>query len=233
MKQLYVLAEGQAEEGFINRILLPHLLHFSLYVQPIVLTTRRDRLAGRVYRGGVRLYTQIETDIRNLMHRCSIGQVWLTTMLDLYALPDDFPGRANLTTPDPYLRVKTLEQELSNAWGNHPCLLPYIQLHEFEALLLSDVDKFDWEFIEDKDAEGITKLKQIVANFASPEEINEGESTAPSKRIIECLPRYAKRKASSGPPIAEKIGLETMRHKCPHFNAWIERLEELTQPSTE
>lgn len=30
--------------------------------------------------------------------------------------------------------------------------------------------------------------------------------------------------------MAQKIGLETIRQKCPHFNQWIERLENLSQP---
>ena len=41
------------------------------------------------------------------------------------------------------------------------------------------------------------------------------------------LPEYDK--ASSGILVAEKIGLQTMKTKCSHFRAWVERLEGLAK----
>lgn len=101
----------------------------------------------------------------------------------------------------------------------------YIHLHEFEALLLSDARQFEWQFIEDDRA--IMRLVELASQIDSPELIDDGEAPAPSKRIIQEVPEYGYRKATAGPVIAGKIGLQTMRDRCPHFAEWVARLEAL------
>lgn len=59
--------------------------------------------------------------------------------------------------------------------------------------------------------------------------IDDGRTTAPSKRIIQKIPIYQGAKTSAAPLIAEKIGLTKIREKCPHFDEWMTRLEGLTQ----
>jgi hypothetical protein len=120
--------------------------------------------------------------------------------------------------------VAFLEEALGKDF-DHPRFVPYIQLHEFEALLLADPSKFDWEFIEHDAA--IRRLQALAASVATPELIDDGEHTAPSKRIIAEIPEYAGRKASAGPLIASKIGLPVLRQKCPHFDDWLRRIETL------
>ena len=71
----------------------------------------------------------------------------------------------------------------------------------------------------------INELKKIVDNFSSPEEINDGENTHPSARIKSVINRY--KKVVDGTIIAQKIGLENIRDKCPHFNQWLKQLEQL------
>ena len=58
-----------------------------------------------------------------------------------------------------------------------------------------------------------------------PELINDGQDTAPSKRILKKIPEYDK--ATAGVRIVGRIGLPTLRAKCPHFNEWLYQLEEL------
>ncbi len=98
---------------------------------------------------------------------------------------------------------------------------PYIQMHEFEALLFSDpkVLAEGLELADDR------PIRHITAQFQSPEEINDSQHTAPSKRIPELKPRYGK--VTDGGRISQKIGLEAMRAQCPHFNEWIAKLETL------
>ena len=67
----------------------------------------------------------------------------------------------------------------------------------------------------------------MASAFNSPELIDDGPDTAPSKRIIAEIPEYAKRKSSAGPIVAERIGLPALRAKCEHFGGWIDRLETL------
>ena len=104
--------------------------------------------------------------------------------------------------------------------------IPYIQLHEFEALLLSDPAKFDVHFLND--STGIRNLAQLVSEYGSPELIDMGAETSPSKRIIKEIPRYEKQKPLAGPRVAEAIGLPTLRAKCRHFAKWLDELESLT-----
>ena len=67
-------------------------------------------------------------------------------MFDLYALPVDFPGFEDAArTNQPYQRVQTLEDALGMDIAD-PRFVPYIQLHEFEALLLSDPSMLDSQF---------------------------------------------------------------------------------------
>jgi hypothetical protein len=70
-------------------------------------------------------------------------------------------------------------------------------------------------------------LVKIASQYDSPEQINEKPESAPSKRIIAKIPKYGERKAFVGPSVVAKIGLSRLRERCPHFHAWITKLEEL------
>ena len=230
MKRLKLLVEGQTEHEFVKLLLLPHFYSLNLQIETVILVTSTSRTTGGQLRGGVSKYEKIRGNLNPLLHECRVPDVWASTFFDLYALPDDFPGKRDAPTNNAYTRIKHIEDAFSQDWQTHPngrCLLPYIQLHEIEALLLCDVAKFDSEFIETDEATGIRKLKDEVSPFASPEEINEGPNTSPSKRIIRHLPDYDYRKRSAAANIADKIGLSKMRDACPHFHEWITRLEAL------
>ena len=95
-------------------------------------------------------------------------------------------------------------------------------LHEFEALLFVDPNKFK-EWVDDESI--IDSLHQIKASYSSPEEINNSPQTAPSKRILGLIPDY--NKVIQGTIIAMEIGLDEMRRQCLHFNHWLDRLENL------
>jgi hypothetical protein len=77
--------------------------------------------------------------------------------------------------------------------------------------------------------QAIAQLRHEVASFNCPEDINEGETTAPSKRLIHHLPRYETLKVRVGAAAADAIGLPTLREKCPHFGRWLTRLEKLKE----
>jgi hypothetical protein len=146
-------------------------------------------------------------------------------MIDLYGLPDDFPGvAAARSQADPYRRVELLEKSL-NEDIEDPRFLPYVQLHEFEAILLAKPQVFDTYY--DKFLREIEKLVDLAKSVDSPERINDGENTAPSKRIAALIPDYARAKPTAGPILAAAIGLPAIREKCPHFDAWLRRLEDL------
>ena len=70
-------------------------------------------------------------------------------------------------------------------------------------------------------------MTRSVSAFDSPEMIDDGPHTAPSKRIIEFFPRYAGDKSTAGVQAAVRIGLPNIRSRCLHFDRWVERLERL------
>lgn len=87
-----------------------------------------------------------------------------------------------------YDKVDYLEKAMATEI-NSERFIPYIQLHEFEALLFADIGKLKLFYLEGKDRE-IERLKAVASSFDSPELINEGSETAPSKQIIREIPEY-------------------------------------------
>ena len=145
-------------------------------------------------------------------------------MFDFYGLPADFPGREQINFPrfsnglDKVLHLEAaLQADL--AFEN---FIPNIVLHEFEAILFSDVQMFD---VVQSRPGLIRRMEAIRASVASPEDINELPDTAPSKRILQIFDNY--QKPLHGTEISLKIGLNQICQQCPHFASWLEKLEAL------
>jgi hypothetical protein len=181
---------------------------------------------GKVHRGGGRKYIPMKNDILRFLAQEKGGDVFFTTMIDLYAIPAEFPGlaEAEKLRQMPDKRVDALEQTFATDIGDIR-FVPYIQLHEYEAYLFSDPTWFAYFY--DHHEKQIAALKAIADAHATPELIDDGAQSAPSKRIIGELPDYEDAKTAVGPQVAELIGLELIRKKCPHFAAWLSRLESL------
>jgi hypothetical protein len=100
--------------------------------------------------------------------------------------------------------------------------LPFVVMHEFEALLFSDCEGF---------ARGIARpelaasLQRERDQFADPEEIDDSPISAPSKRVARLMRSY--QKPLHGPLAALEIGLPRIRAACPHFARWLSGLEAL------
>ena len=220
MARLYIFAEGRTEQTFANRVLKPHLANFGVYMQNSVVIAHA-RKKGKVHRGGGRNFIAMQNDINRLLKQESGRDVFFTTMVDLYALHANFPGteEAEKLRHVPYERVEALERSWFDETGDRR-FIPFIQLHEFEAYLFVDVSQFAF-FYDNADSQ----ISALQRDASSPELIDDGQHTAPSKRIIAQFPNYSKE--TDGPQMAELIGLENIRSKCPHFNAWLERLEKL------
>jgi hypothetical protein len=105
--------------------------------------------------------------------------------------------------------------------------VPYVQVHEFEALLFSDTSIAAHELVANPGGPmNLARLLKAVLDAAGqPEAINDNWNTCPSKRIIGLAPGY--RKPFHGPMAAARIGLDKMRRACPHFGQWVTRLENL------
>ena len=66
------------------------------------------------------------------------------------------------------------------------------------------------------------ELKQTAATFDNPEVINNSRETSPSHRLERIVRGYDK--VVYGNYLAESIGLNKIRERCPRFNHWIESL---------
>lgn len=222
MIRLHITAEGQTEQAFAKTVLAPHLAKFNVFVYTRCVLTSKDKRAAKEYRGGLLSYEKAKKDVHNWLKEDKSPECRFTTMFDLYALPPDFPGAMQAKAQvDRYKRVETLEAAMKQDI-NDPRFIPYIQLHEFEALILADPQQLDWEYLEHD--RPINNLRSMV-NGQNPELINDGPTTAPSKRILAEIPEYDK--VTAGVSVAGRIGLQTLRHKCRHFNEWLTGLEQL------
>ena len=218
--RLYITVEGQAEKAFADQALAPHLANYNIEVKPRVVVTNRK--LGK--RGGILDFAKIEGDLTRLMSQDRHPEARFTTMIDFYALPPEFPGWTEARKKTlPGERVAELEASLFRRFGDDR-FHPYIQLHEFEALLYCDLNELKCRIAHAE--RGIESLRSEVAHL-EPEEINEGATTAPSKRIIRHVPVYERSKVRVGAAAASAIGLPALRAKCPHFNEWLTGLEQL------
>ena len=216
MIRLNVTAEGHAEEQFVNQILRPHLLPFGIYAD-----VRRLR-TSKGYRGGYTNFAKAEFDIRQWLKEDS--NAWHTTLIDLYGLDNQFPNFNETRLLRPYDRVIQLERAFGERI-NHHRFIPYLQLHEFEALLFADPSHTESWLQLDYPELPTGSLTAIRQAYQPPEEINDSPYTAPSKRILSLCAGY--NKIADGILILKDVTLPILRNECPHFNEWITRLEDL------
>jgi hypothetical protein len=217
MKRVYLLVEGQTEETFVRDLLTPHYARMGVFLTPIIVSTSPR------HRGGIVSYAKVRPQIERLCKQDVNALV--TTLFDLYALPTDFPGRSTPEWAQQHSgldKALLVERELI-ADVDQANFLPYIQVHEFEALLFTDLKAFEvWA----DDVRTLAPLHAVRATTA-PEDINDNPKTAPSKRILSAMRSY--QKPVHGPLIACDIGLDAMRAACPHFAEWLGQLDTLAQ----
>lgn len=218
---LHVTAEGQTEQAFVKKVLAPHLASHNVFADARAVLTSKDKKAHKEYRGGLMNYEKAKEDIITWLKEDHHSECRFTTMFDLYALPDNFPGfKEAAKLNDAYSKVIAIENAFREDINDRR-FIPYIQLHEFEALILTNPQHLDWEYLEhDKP---ISNLVTMVGT-QNPELINDGSETAPSKRILKEIPEYDK--VTAGVSVVQKIGLSTIQSKCPHFTEWLHKLEQ-------
>ena len=223
MVRLSVHVEGQTEERFVNELLASHLYGqgFShIWARLYGSARKRGRGTG---------WPTVQGEL--VRHLKEDKTIIATTMTDYYGMPQSgskaWPGRAaaaELPFPE---RAKAVEDALSadiestmgSRFDRHR-FIPFVMMHEFEALLFSDCNQFA---IAIDRPELATVFQKVRDAFPSPEAIDDSPITAPSKQIEALVPGYEK--PLLGALAALEIGLETMRAECPHFDCWVSRLE--------
>lgn len=204
MKRLCIICEGKTESEFVATCLAPHLLTKNIAV-------------SHPFIGKQINVERVAHHIRNYYR----GFDYVTTLVDYYGF-GAAQGRSKIQLEDAIM-IAT-ETEIKNLDRNR--IIPYVQMHEFEALLFSDIEHFKW-LIDRWNTKTRQALLAIRQQFPTPEDINNHPNTAPSKRLIAVFPGYDDLKAEYGPIIASEIGLPKIREQCPLFNDWVTRLENL------
>jgi len=220
--RLIIVVEGQTEEAFVNQVLAPHLANKEIYVSAtivgkLVAQKRRHRSRG----GGH--FSNWQRDIQRILGGDRRPDLRVSTLFDLYGLPRDFPGLdIHATIPDTAQRCAALETALASTFDDWR-FIPYIQRHEFEALVLAALPSLRAVFDAEDDLAGLRALETELAG-AAPEDINDGKKTSPSKRLLHHLPGF--NKTLHGPLATSATGLVTLRRLCPRFDRWVSSLEQ-------
>ncbi|MFP5222384.1 MAG: DUF4276 family protein [Acidobacteriota bacterium] len=223
-----MIVEGQTEQAVCNQLIYPHLLKFGFDLSA--------RLIGK--RGGTKSFSVLVDDVKRSLQ--SNAGCYVTTLFDYYALTSTWPDVRAIKQRQgsgiyPAVLAGTIEQSIAShiigtisadiLWPGH--FIPYIQLHELEALLFSGPKEMAVTF---GDLSFEARFQAILTSCGSCEEINDSPATAPSKRIESIYPGYKKGKSdrAHAPIILQNIGLDRIRAACPRFDAWLKILEALS-----
>lgn len=217
--EVVVLVEGPTEQRFVKQLLGPYMANRGVYLTPIILDKPGQK-------GGDIKFARAKNDIgRHLKQRSC---TWITLLVDYYGIRNDWPGfeeskkQTNHTRKANIMNQATAEkvQQLFPEQNPSRRFIPYVSMHEIEALYFSDPICIAEKIGVDK-----RRIVAILDECDEPEKINDHSMTAPSKRLEALSDRF--KKTSTGISIAEEIGIDKMRSACPLFNAWIKKLESL------
>ena len=220
MSEVVVIVEGQTEQTFIRDVLAPEMGRQNIFISAALIGKPGQK-------GGNIRFTRALEDISLFLQQRPNTVV--TTMFDYFGIDSKWPGRkiaSEKTTASEkasFIEAATFDavrRKLSKTDRLEQRFIPYIAMHEFEALLFSSP-----AILSEKIEVAQSSIDKIINECGEAEEINNNPKTAPSKRILKLRPAY--KKILTGKSIAKATGIETMRCKCPHFNSWLERLSQI------
>lgn len=208
MKRLVFIVEGDSEIILVQNLIVPYLIGLgfknAMHAQTIVTNRKQHK------KGGIANYAKFKNEVNRTFAQ---GNVIITTLIDFFRLPTDFPNYTNDSQ-----KIEQIELGILQDFQNNPDFIPYIQRHELEALMFSHISGFNL-VIDDPDK--LKEVELIMQQFPNPEDINNSPETAPSKRLNNIF-RYDK--TTHGVMIFEMIGIHPILNKCPRFAEWINKL---------
>jgi len=136
MSRVLALVEGPTEREFVRNVLAPHLGRRGVYLYP--------RVVGKPgHKGGVRSFDAVLRELIALARQEPLSVC--TTMFDYSGMPPDWPGVADARGRSfreiPEIVEGAIAERLVSALGDSADprrFIPYVQMHEFEALLFAD-----------------------------------------------------------------------------------------------
>jgi hypothetical protein len=106
VERFYILCEGETEEAFTNLVLAPHFQALGVHQTVPILQKKKN---GR-RRGGWVSYEATRHFWVRFIRQMHAPTVWFSSLLDLYAIPSDFPGLDRAPPGPPRTRVQALEK---------------------------------------------------------------------------------------------------------------------------
>lgn len=221
--EVVVLVEGRTEKKFIENLMVDPLASKGVFMTPILISKPGQK-------GGDVRFSRVKNDIE--LHLKQRSSTYLTLFIDFYGIKGDWPGLVEAKRQrEPSAKAETLNcatrhqvEELYREYNAAKRFIPYVAIHEFEALLFSGPKEL---------AEALqvpqSKIDKIITDCGEPEKIDDSPTNAPSKRIEMLSPGF--KKTSTGIAIAKAIGLSGIRERCPVFNDWLTTLENLNKAS--
>lgn len=210
MKRIIIVCEGPTEQEFCNNVLASEFIKHGITLETPVIKHSH---------GGIVPWALFRKQLISHLHE---NGVYVSMLIDYYGIKNDykFPGwQESMCIQDKYKRMhylfKKMKEDLPENLQEH--FVPYIQLHEFEGLLFSDIDAIENNFT--KEEIDINALQDAVNKYQNPELINDHPNTTPSKRFERAICGYEK--VLYGSLLAMEIGLEKIRDRCPLFNEWV------------
>ena len=215
MKRIIIICEGPTEKEFCEKVLAPYLWQHEIDIQtPLI------KISG----GGIVKWDYLRRQVET--HLKESSSVFVSTLIDYYGLYQkyNFPRwEEGNKIYDKDNRMSFLEEAMNKDVSEslQHRFIPYLQLHEFEALLFINLQIF-YEQVPKSDLVGIEELEKTFTQYSNPEMINNSKVTSPGHRLERIIKGY--KKPLYGHYLAEAIGVERIRSKCPRFNNWVQTL---------
>lgn len=196
-----IVCEGPTEVDFIKKKLNKEYFNpINISLKPIAInkTAHQQSLEGNIS------VDRLVTFVKKAEFKI------VTTLVDFYGFK-----KTDKKTPH------EIEEELE-ARVNQEFFIPYLQVHETEALWFSDKNAIAGA--KNANDQQQRMLSDIIQQYPNPEDINDSRETAPSKRLEKIFTDY--KKIIDGNHIFDKISVKTMKSKCPRFAEWLDTIEE-------
>jgi hypothetical protein len=213
------IVEGKTEQIFIESILEKYLGSKNIGISA-------TQVSKPGQKGGDVRFSRVKRDLG--VHLKQRSDTYVTTFIDYYGTKE-WPG-LELVSPQalPAQIAKTINEatktqvvSLFSEQQAERRFIPFLAVHEFEALLFSDAGTLARHLGIDE-----SKVVTVLSECGSPEAINNNPLTAPSKRL-NAWSNGKFLKTTMGVTIANEIGIERIRNECPLFNEWLKIFEEI------
>lgn len=227
MSKIVFICEGASEKLLVERILIPYFNNNGLSntLEAEQLGFHNPNCLGA---GGCVSYERLKIDLNCIMQ--NNPDAYVTTIFDYYALKGIWPGQTQTTSAaiTSHEKAQAFESAVWNdlimSFTQHNIrnqFIPNFLMHELEGLLFTDPAKIT----KVTGARTVTAhLQGILQQFNDkPEDINDSRITAPSIRLKTGKANYSKNLHAH--QIVNEITVDAIRAKCPHFNAWLDKLE--------